>query len=294
MKFRRISVPAVVAALVWFGSTPLLAQFGPQLGSLPPRGQPVAPYFEGWYENPDGTFTFSFGYFNFNTDESVDVPVGPDNFIEPAELDRGEQPTFFGHQSRRERGVFTVTVPAEYRDQRRVVWTIRANGQSLSVPARVGVDAYQLDHFPRSEGSLAPVLKMAPEAPDLAGPMSVIGHPDSEGNSRLGSFSHPLELHGRVGAPVDLRVWVGDRFEPSLRQPVTVRTAWFKHQGPPGAVQFSRPQAQDDGSVTATATFTRPGEYILRVRADNWAASDSSAGNQCCWTNGYVKVTVTP
>ena len=46
--------------------------------------------------------------------------------------------------------------------------------------------------------------------------------------------------------------------------------------------------------VTTTATFEQPGEYLVRVRADNFGRVDSSSGNQCCWTNGYLKVTVTP
>jgi hypothetical protein len=47
-----------------------------------------------------------------------------------------------------------------------------------------------------------------------------------------------------------------------------------------------------EGSTTSTMTFTRPGTYVLRVRADNFGRPDTSAGNQCCWTNGYVRVTV--
>ena len=33
------------------------------LAPRPPTGEPVAPFFEGWYRNTDGTFTFSFGYY---------------------------------------------------------------------------------------------------------------------------------------------------------------------------------------------------------------------------------------
>ena len=39
----------------------------------------------------------------------------------------------------------------------------------------------------------------------------------------------------------------------------------------------------------ATTTFEQPGEYLICVRADSFGRIDSSAGNQCCWTNGYVK-----
>ena len=39
-------------------------------------------------------------------------------------------------------------------------------------------------------------------------------------------------------------------------------------------------------------TFAQPGTYLLRVRADNFGRVDTSAGNQCCWTNGYIRVSV--
>src|SRR5688572_13198897 len=75
------------------------------------RGQGVFPVYEGWFKNADGTFTFLVGYFNRNTKEAVDVPVGPDNKVEPGAADQG-QPTHF--EPRRGWGVFTVTVPKDF------------------------------------------------------------------------------------------------------------------------------------------------------------------------------------
>jgi hypothetical protein len=63
---------------------PLLAQTSSSLDSfndapLRPRGQNVIPIFDGWYPNADGDYTLCFGYFNMNTEESLDVPgVPPD------------------------------------------------------------------------------------------------------------------------------------------------------------------------------------------------------------------------
>ena len=37
------------------------------LGAPPSSGQLVYPVFEGWYRNPDGSFSISFGYFNRNS-----------------------------------------------------------------------------------------------------------------------------------------------------------------------------------------------------------------------------------
>ena len=42
-------------------------------------GQNVAPGYEGWEKDPDGTKFFVFGYMNRNWEEEIDVPVGPDN-----------------------------------------------------------------------------------------------------------------------------------------------------------------------------------------------------------------------
>ena len=50
------------------------------------RGQNVAPVFEGWERNPDGTFTMVFGYLNRNYEEMPEAPIGPDNSFEPGPI----------------------------------------------------------------------------------------------------------------------------------------------------------------------------------------------------------------
>jgi hypothetical protein len=45
--------------------------------------------------------------------------------------------------------------------------------------------------------------------------------------------------------------------------------------------------------IAPTATFDTPGEYTLRVQAND-ESGEGGAGFQCCWTNTYVKVTVRP
>ena len=151
----------IATALAVLAAGPLGAQQVQRLplAPIPPRGEPVAPFFEGWYRNDDGTFTFSYGFFNLNTEEILDIPLGPENFIEPAEFD-GDQPTHFPVRPRRDRGVFSVTVPESYADtSRRVVWTITSNGVTYSTPARVGIDALQLDYGPRAMGSVPPLVR---------------------------------------------------------------------------------------------------------------------------------------
>ena len=97
---RTISLAVALAATITLGAAELTAQrsserrvanpgetqFDVQL--LRSAGGPVVPIFEGWYRNPDGTFELSFGYFNVNTEETLEIPLGPDNVIEPLRVRR--------------------------------------------------------------------------------------------------------------------------------------------------------------------------------------------------------------
>src|SRR5260370_36940876 len=74
-------------------------------------GQDVAPYFEGWIRNADGTFDLVFGYFNRNWKEELAIPAGPDNLVEPGGPDRG-QPTYF--LARRQGWIFRGRVPKDF------------------------------------------------------------------------------------------------------------------------------------------------------------------------------------
>jgi len=245
-----------------------------------PSGAGVAPYFDGWYPNPDGSFTLSFGFMNRNTQEVVEIPLGEANFITPAEFD-GRQPTYFPPVSysafggRRERGVFAVRVPAGFRDD--VVWTLSHNGYTYSVPGRVTSSAYELSYTPQAAGSLMPTVRFAADGPRSDGREGVVAGP----------------LTTTVGAPLEVRLWMEDRGE---RTPIPTTMTWFKYQGP-GDVQFEPRTARTaagGGEATVTARFAAPGEYVLRVRVDNFGITDSAPGQQCCWTNGYVRVVVRP
>jgi hypothetical protein len=80
--------------------------------------------------------------------------------------------------------------------------------------------------------------------------------------------------------------------------PADVTIIWSKYRGT-GAVTFSpdRIPLRNEGNVRAvmkadtTATFSEPGEYILRVVAND-ASGDGGGGNQCCWTTAHVKATI--
>ena len=266
------------------------------------EGLPVSPFFEGWYENPDGSYTLSFGFFNRNREETVRIPHGPANYLSLEEVD-GVQPTLF--PPGRGTGVFTATVPGEFAENDgRLVWTLQTGRQPPhSVPGKVGVEAYRLHHAPMAMGSLPPLLKLAPEGPELWGPMTLAGDARelstwSSGVNPAGSLANPLRLNATAGTPLRLTIWVADRLAPDAeRDPVTGGATWFTHAGPATA-SFSddQPPVDEaaDGRATTWVTIPEPGEYVLRVRADNFNPVDSTPADQCCWTNGYVAVTASP
>jgi hypothetical protein len=243
------------------------------LANVLPSGQPVIPIFESWYPNPDGTIAFSFGFINLNSEEAVHIPLGPDNFIEPKKFD-GFQPTYFEVAPKerarfaRHQSVFIVTVPKDFKGD--VVWSLRVRGQVYSSPARATREEYGIED-----------LESLTEAPVAA----VLKHPASglSGRGRNAFVAGPLKA--AVGKPVPLNIGID-----LLSRPSSIVT-WYHHQGP-GKVTFDPKQVvvKAGGDVNATATFSQPGDYVLRVTA---LESLAALEQHCCYTNGYVKVTVT-
>ena len=84
------------------------------------RGASITPAYEGWFENADGSFSMLLGYYNRNAKEALDIPVGPNNRIEPGPVDQG-QPTHF--EIGRQWGVFVVKVPKDF-GTKTLTWTI--------------------------------------------------------------------------------------------------------------------------------------------------------------------------
>jgi len=104
------------------------------------KGQPLAPSYEGWMPNEDGSYTLYFGYINTNWMEEFDIPVGPDNDIEPGGPDQG-QPTHF--YPRRNPFLFTIRVPKDF-GTKELIWTLKANGKTEKAFASLKTD-YQID-----------------------------------------------------------------------------------------------------------------------------------------------------
>src|SRR6185369_16280830 len=105
-------------------------------------GNSVTGAFEGWFKNPDGTFSLLLGYYNRNQKQEIDLPIGPNNHIEPGGPDRG-QPTHF--LPGRGWGLFTVKVPADFGDGK-ITWTLIANGKTTVIPASLNVN-YEIAPF---------------------------------------------------------------------------------------------------------------------------------------------------
>ena len=139
MRTRDFVIIGMAIGLVALTSVPPVVA---QLPLAPVRGAglTVTPAFEGWYVNPDVTFSISFGYYNRNSDETLEIPIGADNFIEPGDLNQGQPTTF--HPARHW-GVFAVTVPADFENQR-VVWTLKIRGETFSIPGSLKPD-WQID-----------------------------------------------------------------------------------------------------------------------------------------------------
>jgi hypothetical protein len=90
--------------------------------------------------NPDGSFTLYFGYMNTNWLEELDLPVGPDNNIEPGGPDQG-QPTHF--YPRRNPFLFTIRVPKDF-GNKELIWTLTTHGKTEKAFASLKTD-YQID-----------------------------------------------------------------------------------------------------------------------------------------------------
>lgn len=240
-------------------------------------GQSVSPSFEGWYPNPDGTFSLLFGYFNRNYEERLDIPVGPDNTMIPGPADRG-QPTHF--LPRRQTGVFAVVVPSDFGDQE-LTWSLTAHGETTAIPGYLRSE-WQIDVLEEvTNGNTPPLVAFAQGGETGQGPGGITAR-------RQVSLAHPATL----------TVWTRDdgvsRARGSRRSKPGV--AWSKYRGP-GAVTFDEPEPELDvsGRAETRVSFSEPGHYVLRVLA--WDESGGqravmAGGFFCCWTNGFLAVDV--
>src|SRR5262249_231075 len=138
--FRGAAVATVIAASVMLSAQQQLPML--PLGPNKDAGDAVTGAFEGWFYKADGSISFLVGYFNRNLKQVLDIPIGPNNHIDPGGPDYG-QPTHF--LTRRQWGVFTIPVPKDFGDKK-LTWTIVANGQTTTIPLSVHQN-YQVEPY---------------------------------------------------------------------------------------------------------------------------------------------------
>ena len=219
------------------------------------RGQDVSPTFDGWVTNPDGTFTFYFGYLNRNAREEIHIPVGPDNMVE----ERGDagQPTYFYPGPGRIWWVFKVVVPSDWPLQRRLVWTLRHRGHTNEAQAWLQAE-YELDPLLVSRNSGDGFLFNRVSVADADNrPPTVSGKPRH--TVTLPETATVAMAAMDDGRPQDDRGRGGLRFR------------WILYRGPAG-VRFdpetTGPSASPAGAETQV-TFSAPGDYRLRAFASD-------------------------
>ena len=234
------------------------------------NGQGLAPVYEGFDINPDGTYNMWFGYMNRNFEEELDVPVGAENKFEPGPADRG-QPTHF--DTRRHKDIFRVVVPKDFGENNKLVWTVTVRGKAESIAGTLN-RVWQIDRNRTTRG----------------------------GNSQSIDSNHPPEvkvepttLSISKGGAAKFSISATDDGLPKRRgETVGMTVEWEKYRGP-GTVTFNQiKQPLKDGSADVTASFSEPGSYVLMAVVDD--GSGESAGNfgyHCCWTNVQVTVNVT-
>jgi hypothetical protein len=265
-----------------------------QLPVGPPRqfGAGVTGAFEGWFAKPDGTHYFLVGYLNRNFEQVLDVPIGPNNRIEPGGPDLG-QPTHFlpGRQT----GMFLVPVPQGFTPQERLTWTIVANGQTNVIPLRLHPDYVVSPFADIAIKNTPPVVRFEEGGPAVQGPLALL----SQAPTKTTSVSTPLPL--TVWTTDDAKYASGTMAVPrKLPPPVELR--WSKYRGP-GNVEFdsATPKLETlaggevnvpfSAKATVTARFSQAGEYVLHVTANDYSG-EGGGGEVCCWTTALLKVLV--
>jgi hypothetical protein len=178
-----------------------------------------------------------------------------------------------------------------------VVWTLNHATFSYSIPGRATSTAYEMSVAERAFGSLAPAIRFERDG--------------AESTTREGIMA--ARVTASVGNPVTLSAYIQDRgnrgdYPEAGAELFPLGTEWVMHQGPiapsfdpalvSGRERMEQGMGADGGNswtqVQTQATFWEPGEYVIRLRVDNFLALDSQFDNMCCWTNAYVPVTVTP
>ena len=257
-------------------------------------GQTIAPVYEGWERNADGSFTMVFGYMNRNYEEILDIPVGADNRFEQGDADRGQPAVFY---PRRQSFMFRVQVPADWGDQR-LVWSLTHRGHTEKAHGSLKA-FWEIDNNIYHQNRAGPGEWRGPNAgpsmtlvtPDrqtaaVGAPVSLVAQVADDG---LPAPPPPGQRQQRGGGGAALPPAPGRKppdpiaMAPVRQNPITqmlvrldpdvrLGVIWVLHRRSTraGEVTFERQKVEVvDGRAATTARFTAPGEYVLRGYADD-------------------------
>lgn len=248
-------------------------------------GQTIQPIFQGWSINQDGTFDMHFGYLNRNYSDELNVPIGADNSIDMAGLDNIQnQPTYF--QTRNNRDIFTVNVPADF-GNREIVWRLTTEGQTLEAIGWLQSE-WQIDEFggrepdPKVLANQPPKIRVVsatsvrfPAKLTLAPLVTDDGLPEPEPKQEVTNnewnttplLSRPA---GALAIPTNvphLQTNVrGTKVRP-VAPPDKLTVSYTVWRGPAGITSEPLFAEVENGSASTEITFTERGEYQLQVRA---------------------------
>jgi hypothetical protein len=286
---------AALLAFVCFGITSAQTRYTYS------SGQVISPAYEGWRTEADGSLTMVFGYMNQNWQEEFDIPIGPDNAIEPGGPDQG-QPTHF--YPRRSPFLFTIKIPKDFGDKE-IVWTLKTHGKiekayaSLKndyiidnqvISTEVGGDFGSLRDELRT--NIPPELKVDGEkkrSVKVGAPLTLVAFAKDPDNIPA--------RRGRGGAPAPTMSPNALYRAPGSIVPSSgpgLRLSWIVYRGKAADVTFSPdqmktwtdtraygnspwsppyfiPEPPPGNTWTTQATFNEPGTYVLRAVASDGA-----------------------
>jgi hypothetical protein len=254
-------------------------------------GQNIQPIFEGWSRHPDGGFSMHFGYLNRNYVEELQVPIGPDNNIQPGGPDRG-QPTFF--YTRINRNLFTVTVPKDWGLKDEMVWTLTVRGKTEKAIGWLHPE-WEIDPIggaalggrmteERAKNKPPTIAVDAPQSTTITLPNALalnvtvtddgIPKPRSgEARQSVGQETPPTlqAPPGTPDAPVNVPQVqpAGGGGGGGRQRPQGLRVSWMVWRGPGGVTFDPRSSAVKQGKAATTAKFAKPGTYVLRATAND-------------------------
>jgi hypothetical protein len=267
--------------LQWAVSVAAVALLSATVGTLAQirysSGQNVAPIFEGWQKNADGTISMVFGYLNRNFEEQLEAPIGSDNRCEPAPVDCG-QPTHF--LTRRQRFVFKVTVPRDWPKDRKFTWTVGSHGKSDSANGWL-VPEMEIDNGTISENAGIGILTEGNEPPKILtiSPLQTVTLPGTATltvSATDDGVPKPRPQPARAAAGVPPTPAAAppspEALEALARRQPGVRIRWVHYRGA-GIVTFDPPSAPavygKPAEMTTKVTFSAPGTYVLRAIASD-------------------------